>query len=316
MLFAVKGLGNVLVAIDGTDVSEGAVRFAVRLAKRAGASLSFCNAVDLPGIIAPVGQPYAFVDVAQLMDELEAGSKSILSAAAEAAKAAGVATATRELSGAAPRAILDEVPASHADAIVMGTHGYEGAARFFLGSTAESVLREASIPVFIVPAGAKPGAPADPLLRIAVAVDASDSAAAALELAVELAKADSARLSIVHSISHDDDKLLAGEKNFAAMSAGASRRDAAEAVLSAAAKRARDRGVEAETVLLESESAAGILDFVANHEVDLLAMGTHGRRGLHRLFLGSVAEGVVRHSSVPVVVVRQAEGDREDATSA
>lgn len=291
---ASRTIRNVLVAIDDSDISVAAVKFAVRLAKRAGASLTFCNAVDLSGIDAACVQPYADVSLDGLVKPLHEEAQAILAAAADVANAASVRAATRELSGPAPRAILEAAPMLCADAIVVGTHGHRGLSRLIFGSTAEEVLHDAGIPVFVVPAGANPGQSQDPFLRIAVAVDGSEAAAAALDAALDLAVLDGGRLSIVHAIAHDDSML-----------AYARQRDRAQLLVSAAATRAEQCGVLAETFILEGDPTRRLLKFVRSHSIDLLAMGTHGRRGLDRMLFGSVAESVARACLAPVLLVRR-----------
>ncbi len=76
-------------------------------------------------------------------------------------------------------------------------------------------------------------------------------------------------------------------------------------VLEKAAEVIRQSGVaEVETVLRTGMPAKAILDFVDEAKIDLIVMGTHGRRGLDRVLLGSVTEEVVRLSKVPVMTVR------------
>lgn len=76
-------------------------------------------------------------------------------------------------------------------------------------------------------------------------------------------------------------------------------------VLEKAAKVIRQCGVaEVETVLRTGTPAKAILDFVDEAKIDLIVMGTHGRRGLDRVLLGSVTEEAVRLSKVPVMTVR------------
>jgi len=84
-------------------------------------------------------------------------------------------------------------------------------------------------------------------------------------------------------------------------------RKTGERALAQAAEKARNSGVTAQTALLEAngERVASVIDGEAlNWPADLIVIGTHGRSGLSRLLLGSVAEDVVRGASVPVLLVR------------
>lgn len=83
-----------------------------------------------------------------------------------------------------------------------------------------------------------------------------------------------------------------------------SAKDAAEKRFDEAAQLAADRGVPIETVLEVGRPSATIVEYAAEHDLDVIVMGSHGRKGVSRILLGSVAEAVVRRSPVPVTVVR------------
>jgi len=77
-----------------------------------------------------------------------------------------------------------------------------------------------------------------------------------------------------------------------------------DAVLEAATDRAVAAGVEVAAVTELGRPARAILEYVDDHDIDHVVMGSHGRSGVSRLVMGSVAERVLRHSPVPVTVVR------------
>ncbi|WP_331233149.1 universal stress protein [Natronorarus salvus] len=79
----------------------------------------------------------------------------------------------------------------------------------------------------------------------------------------------------------------------------------AEAFVVETAERLAD--VETEAVVRHGSPHEAILDYVGNHDIDIVVMGTHGRSGVERHVVGSVAENVVRLSDVPVVTVRERE---------
>jgi nucleotide-binding universal stress UspA family protein len=68
--------------------------------------------------------------------------------------------------------------------------------------------------------------------------------------------------------------------------------------------RAKDCGIAAETVVVEGGPSDTMLELARTRHADLIALGTHGRRGLAKMLLGRVAEGVLRTAPVPVLVVR------------
>ncbi|MFB6136692.1 MAG: universal stress protein [Halobacteriaceae archaeon] len=81
-------------------------------------------------------------------------------------------------------------------------------------------------------------------------------------------------------------------------------REEGEAVLEGARERARAADVDLSTDLVYGDPRRAIVEYAEERDVDLVAMGSHGREGLSRVLLGSVAEGVMRHAPCPVLVVR------------
>lgn len=143
--------------------------------------------------------------------------------------------------------------------------------------------------------------------RILVAIDGSAHAAHALEHAVDLATALSARLRIIHVV--DMGLLPYGpELGIDIEALIEARYAAAEKTLAAARDSVQTPGVEVETKLLDTalptvHVATTIAEDAVSSQADLLVLGTHGRRGVERMVLGSVAEGVARRSTLPVLLV-------------
>jgi len=144
--------------------------------------------------------------------------------------------------------------------------------------------------------------------RILAAIDGSEPSTRAYREAVRLAADQHAALRIAHVVDLGavfapwaDTPVVDFESLETAL------RDAAAHLVDAAVSEARSAGVMAESVLLEAvgnDVAGEILAEVARWGADLIVMGTHGRHGLAHLILGSVAEGVVRRATVPVLLLR------------
>ena len=146
--------------------------------------------------------------------------------------------------------------------------------------------------------------------RILVAIDGSDTSNLALEQAVQLAEDQRARLRIVHvvdlfrySASIADGYAFDPTPLWEAL-----RAEGRHALLTAEAK-ARSAGVDVETAMLEGNDpaqrvASMVVKDAHQWDADLIVLGTHGRRGLDRIFLGSVAETLVRMAPTPVLLVR------------
>jgi nucleotide-binding universal stress UspA family protein len=142
--------------------------------------------------------------------------------------------------------------------------------------------------------------------RILVGVDGSAASQRGLEEAVRLAAQGGAQLRIVHVLG--ELALMAGVPEAAYLEAVlAEARRRGEQVVANARASAAAAGVAAEAELVETvgRTIGDVLaDEVARWRADLVVLGTHGRRGLRRMVLGSDAESVVRTSPVPVLLVR------------
>ncbi len=142
--------------------------------------------------------------------------------------------------------------------------------------------------------------------RILVPVDGSAASGRGLGEAIELAGQLGSELLLVHVV--DDWPSAAGDIAAVNLEAGAKRlRDAGAAVLREAEARAQSAGVPVKTALIEELGAsvgACIVQRAREWPAELIVCGTHGRRGLNRLIMGSDAENIVRHAPVPVLLVR------------
>lgn len=147
--------------------------------------------------------------------------------------------------------------------------------------------------------------------RILVPVDGSATSSLALHEALKLAKGG-AGVRLVHVIEEIYPLDAEGYAfvDYAALQQAA--RAGGQRLLEREQGVARAAGIEAETALLESgglRAAAAIDAEARNWSADLIVIGTHGRAGFSRLLFGSVAEGVVRGATVPVLLVRGAESE-------
>jgi len=137
--------------------------------------------------------------------------------------------------------------------------------------------------------------------NILVPVDFERSSQRALELAIDLALRFDARLTVFHAWDvpvYVYTDLVVPNDTWSPM-AGAAQRQLEDTMA-----QVRKRLPRAESVLVRGPAAIEILSAAEGLKADLVVMGTHGRRGLNRAFVGSVAEKVVRASVVPVLTVR------------
>ncbi|HMD01594.1 MAG TPA: universal stress protein [Candidatus Baltobacteraceae bacterium] len=142
--------------------------------------------------------------------------------------------------------------------------------------------------------------------RILVPVDGSEPSDEAIALAIRLAGEWSSELTFCFVV--DSDRIIAECASTAMGDPGpilSGLEADAESILAAAAAKAAQADLKARTNLLDGVRAVeGINRLAETEKADLIIMGSHGRRGLSRVFMGSTTEGVLRQSSVPVLVVR------------
>jgi nucleotide-binding universal stress UspA family protein len=149
--------------------------------------------------------------------------------------------------------------------------------------------------------------------RILVPVDGSATSRRGLQEAIRLAQSDGASLRLVHVV----DTFLMDSPYAPTFDYGdflSSVRENGNKLLQAMLALARTRGVQAESELLETvggRAADKIIESANNWRADLIVMGTHGRRGVQRLLMGSDAELVLRTSPVPVLMIRAAAEDEK-----
>jgi len=198
-------------------------------------------------------------------------------------------------------AIIEQAKSDDVDLIVMGTHGRRGFDRLLSGSVSEEVVREAPCPVFTVLAGDEPTA--GPFVdHVLAPVDLSDQSRLVADHAAELAATYEARLTLMHVVEQAAYLTVYGVDPLAPdlPNVEARAREALEEV----ADRVRDRVDDVHTVITTGYAARDIVDYVEEGDVDLVVMATHGRTGLKRFVIGSVAEKVVRTAPCPVFTLR------------
>jgi len=143
--------------------------------------------------------------------------------------------------------------------------------------------------------------------HILVPVDGSETARLALGEAIKLASALEAQIRLVHVVN----KLpwvSPGLTGAVVQELINQLRGTGESILHDAMTCVRDAGIVADSRLIEAlgtEAGECIIEQMAAWPADLIVCGTHGRRGIHRILMGSDAEYVLRHSTVPVLMVRR-----------
>lgn len=289
---------NVLVAVDFGDSSLEALRQGRALAHAVGGKLAVCHV--LPGV----------PDISTLFPERRLESSAGLAAEEQAARRALVDRAREKLGlelsevfverGAAYAELVRRAEAWGARYIVLGSHGRTGLARAVLGSVAERVARHAHCSVLVARAVRKPGV-------VLAATDLSDASLPAVVEGAAAAKRLGAKLVVVSAVEWADPISISAGNLIGLTSPVASaelRREVADALRSTLEQSLVRLGVQGEVRALEGSPATEIVSAAEELDAELVVVGTHGRTGLLRLALGSVAERVIRSVHASVLAVR------------
>ncbi|HEX8386818.1 MAG TPA: universal stress protein [Rubricoccaceae bacterium] len=277
---------TVLVPTDRSPCAEKAYAPAVALAARHGAALRVVHVSKAGGRL----QDDVYLTADDVAHDLR------LSSEPGSAGRPPVFEEVTALHASPALDILAHARAHDVDVIVMGTHGRLGSGHFLLGSVTEHVVRLADRPVLTVPC--------DPLHEggpVVAAVDFSEGSATALLYAKELAAERGAALHALHVVEWavDPQPYLYGLEVPALADVLARARVELAAFVAAAGPdvvpvvRARVGGL----------AAFAVADYAREVEAGLVVISTHGRTGLSRMLLGSVAERVVRTAPCPVLTV-------------
>jgi hypothetical protein len=266
---------RILLATDGSEYSEGAVRVATALARRNDAKLFIAG-------IAVYNPEYATTVPGLEQAALQQARHNVASAEEAAAGTDHVVSVTEAEDPW--RGIVDAASEDRADVIVMGRRGRRGLARAMVGDATARVIGHAPCSVLVAPRGAQ--APAKGIL---VATDGSRHGDAAARLAGDLALAWQLPLTIVSAVlpSHNEQR----------------RREAVGAIDRVKASLA-GQPVQLTGIVAEGRPEQVILDQARKADADLIVVGTHGRTGLDRILMGSVAERVIGFAECPVLAVK------------
>jgi nucleotide-binding universal stress UspA family protein len=304
---------SILVPLDGSPLAEQAIPIASRIAQAAGSKLRLALVHESPP--APID-----LAAARMFTSIEVATRK-----AERAYLRGIQARLREggtrlsspvtLKGPVGPALAQYVRELGIDLVVMATHGRGGLRRAWLGSVADYLVRNLEVPVLLVRPGESGATPARPpgVGQILVPLDGSPLAEEALAPAAELARLWDTELMLLQVVRP---VLLSGDPALPLPSIydeelTAAWRAQAQEYLEDVAARMHGQGIRAAGEAVVGWNAVdSILDAARPERVALVALATHGRGGLRRLALGSVADKVVRGADVPVLVYRPAGHDK------
>lgn len=298
---------DILIPLDGSRFAAAALPLASRLAHLSKARLHLLLAHQPAPVVVGMGDllpPPPELDEDRREQEREYLSRT----AAALRRADGASVSFHETLGAPGPEICEEASRLDADLVVMATHGRGTFKRIWLGSVADYVVRHLATPILLVPPGPpdRPARDAD-IQHIMVALDLSKDSEAILEPVTVVARLTGAQLTLLHIVEvlFAVGRLTASAPVVADAELLETSQTEAERQLEQIAKRLRQDGLRISTRAITGVNAAGgLLDALNEERYDLIALTTHGRGGLRRLLLGSVADKVIRGSTKPVLVLR------------
>ena len=298
---------QILVPLDGSSLAEQALSCAVMLGRGLPAELVLLRAVFIPfdvqGALVQAGRR-----VDALAEHLEAEAHGYLRGIAGSLAEAGSRVRCIVLHGPAAEAIVDYAEEMGIQQIVMATHGYAGLKRWTHGSVAERVLQAASVPVLLVRAQERDVGDSQPLTlcrRILVPLDGSELAEQILPAVTPMAQALGAKLMLFRVLTARVTGWGTGTGEwFPPLNAFEIAEHEAQASLDRVASRLEELGIRVSTATQMGEAADSIIRYAEANNADLIAMCTHGRTGLARWALGSVADRVLRAGGIPILLVR------------
>jgi len=288
---------KVLCPIDFSTGSEQAMRVAARLANEHAAELVLVHVWHLP----PVAFAGEYMYPADIVQQLGDDAQGALETATAEATKLGIARVTSTLLTGVPWQEIVEAAQRDAGAtlVVIGTHGRTGLARVLLGSVAEMVVRHAPCPVLTVRPNNEPA----PFNHVLCPIDFSRSSRDAMNLAAELARPGGAGITLLHVLELP--VPFAGELRAPDLQRDLDARSAALLDQWATELRAQATVPVAQRVRIGHPGAQTLAVLDDDRAFDLVVMGSHGRTGIARMVLGSVAEKLVRHARCPVLVARR-----------
>lgn len=292
--------GRILVPLDGSEASEAVLYQAERLlcGRKGDVILFHAWDPDAPDFESPTAaEDYLRSIQARLASEGAPAVRTILRTGLLAA----TLSATVESEGVS--------------LVAMSSHGRETSPQAPVADTIQELLQNIRVPIYVARAF-RPGGVHEPLpaeceapsiRRILVPLDGSTTCEAIMPYARELAKLLEARIVILH-VSPDASGKEGGFVGNRVLGAPAGPAPGAEATeaerVDYAARTFSAVGLDTMTMTMGGDPVTTILDFARPSAVDLIAMTTHGRSGLSKLILGSVAEKILKEGVLPTLLVR------------
>lgn len=289
---------RLLVPLDGSPFAASVVPLSLDLASRTDGEVRFVVVTPPP----PVSDGSVTVLNPSLAPSMHLENRRYLDDLLAREGGKGVKLSSELLDGPVVDTLADAIRAHGSDLVVLATHGRGGFSRFWLGSIATGLIRQSPAPLLLLRPGEGELLPPVRPKRVLVPVDGSGFGDAIIWDALAFGGPEEVEYHVVQVISPVPVVLSAASpgrdrKNLA------ERRVAAVDYLATVADGFATRGATCVTSVLVAENVSEeIMAYADREKCDLIAMGTHGRSGVGRLLIGSVADKVIRGSQVPMLL--------------
>lgn len=297
---------HLLVPVDFSPGSDLAFDHAVALAKVFDADVHVLHVFQVPTYALPDG---AFIPGADAVAEILTSAEKEVHSRVERAASSGVRFHAHTTEGAVDQEILRVAGRTHADMVVMGTHGRTGLRKVLLGSVAERVVRAATMPVITVRAGDEKVTTAHrvsvPPARITVAFDFSAPSRHALQMAKDIQDKTGAAIDVVHVFADPWAEYRTASPSFkeTAENRFAAYKSGLATMLDKAIEECFPDRSKVTKYLLSGSTVDEVLALAVSTRSDLVCLGVSGKDAVERLLLGSSTSKTVQASEVPVLTV-------------
>lgn len=292
---------KIVVPLDGSLLAEQALSFLPRFVS------PLQTHIDLVCVVQPWVYALGMSEATPIsvINDLHENWKAYLHQQEIFLQGLGYTVQSHLLEGDIAAEILALAANKNADLIVMSTHGRSGFRRLALGSVAERVLHNATIPLLLVREGAALHT-TNPIEHLLVPLDGSSFAERSIPLAVELSTQTGATLTMLRVVQDLDaqNKQIIFKSEEAAEEAVTQWKLLATRYLDELAKGIKAEGVKVSSMVLSGDPENLIGTIAETLPADLIVMSTHGRSGVSRWVYGSVANKVLRTATCPVLLVR------------
>jgi len=297
-------IDKIIVGVDFSEQSEVAIEQALDIARMFAAEVVLVHAsrVSRPADEISDGMDMLLGSFEQIVRQELADQRARLAKLPARFSTHGVTISHMAIEAEPARGLADVAHELDADLLVVGTHGRGGVRHFLLGSVAERAVRYARTTTMV----ARPQTRDDGYRKVLVPVDLTGLSDTVVDTAVALA-APHARIELFHVWDVWDLPNLTQKLEVASAHTWRGQmREAARGLAHQLIARHRDRSdLRLTFAQAEGSPAQRIHERLDAHGYDLVVVGSHGRRGVRRLLLGSVAETTVRYAPCSTVVVHE-----------